>query len=78
MDGCLYFLIMALLLGQSLPMVLVICWRLLFGAYSSRLLFDWSLPEEFDAADAVLRLCQNRNVWTDGSLVLDEVSGASS
>ena len=31
MDGCLYFLIMALLLGQSLPMVLAICWRLLLG-----------------------------------------------
>ena len=43
------------------------------GAYSSRLLFDWSLPDEFDAADAALRLFENPNVWTDGSLFLDEL-----
>ena len=57
---------MALLLGQSLlPMVLVICWRVLLGAYSSRLLFDWSLPEEFDVADAVLRIGENPNASTE-------------
>ena len=48
------------------------------GSYSSRLLFEWSLPNEFDADDAALRLHDNPNVWTDGSLVLDKVSGASS
>ena len=48
------------------------------GTCSSRLLFDWSLPDEFDATDAALRLLDNPNVWTYGSLVLDKVSGASS
>ena len=48
------------------------------GTFSSRLLFDWSLPGDFDAADAALRLIDNPYVWTDGSLVLDEVSGVSS
>ena len=32
----------------------------------------------FDAGGAALRLPDNPNVWTDGSLVLDNVSGASS
>ena len=50
----------------------------ILGTQSSRLLFDWSLPDEFDAADASLRLLDKSNVWTDGSLVLDEVSGDSS
>ena len=35
------------------------------GAYSSRLLFDWSLPEEFDVADAVLRIGENPNASTE-------------
>ena len=48
------------------------------GSYSSRLLFDRSLPDEFDASDAVTRVPDNPDVWTDGSLVLDQVSGASS
>ena len=47
-------------------------------SYSSRLLFEWSLSGEFDATDAALRLLDNPNVCTDGSLVLDKVSGASS
>ena len=48
------------------------------GCYSSRLLFEWSLLGGFDAADIVLQSCEHPNVWTDGSLVLDEVSGVSS
>ena len=47
------------------------------GSYSSRLLFEWCLPDGFDADDAALRLPDNPHVWTDGSLVLDKVSGAS-
>ena len=43
------------------------------GAYSSRLVFDWGLPDGFDAADIALQICEHPNVWTDASLVLDEV-----
>ena len=32
------------------------------GSYSSRLHFEWSLPDEFDADDAALRLPDNPNV----------------
>ena len=32
----------------------------------------------FDADDIALQSCEHPNVWTDGSLVLDEVSGVSS
>ena len=38
------------------------------GAYSSRLVFDWGLPD-----DIALQICEHPNVWTDGSFVLDEV-----
>ena len=41
-------------------------------------LFEWSLPDEFDAEDAALRLPDSVNVWTDGCLVWEKVSGASS
>ena len=58
--------------------MLVICWSRLFGAYSLRLVFDWGLPDGCDAADFALQVCEHPNVWTDGSLVLDEVSGVSS
>ena len=44
------------------------------GTYSSQLLSDWRLPDEFDAAGAALRFVDHPNVWTDGSLVLDKVS----
>ena len=32
------------------------------GSYSSRLLFDWSLPDECDASDAGTRAPDNPNV----------------
>ena len=48
------------------------------GAHSPRLVFDCGLPDGFDAADIALQICERPNVWTDGSLVLDEVSGVYS
>ena len=42
------------------------------------MLFEWSLLGGFDAADIALQSCEHSNVWTDGSLVLDNVFGASS
>ena len=66
---------MVLLFGQK---VLAICVSALGSYSSSRLLFEWDVPGEFDRNDVARRLPANPNVWTDGSLVLDEVSGASS
>ena len=48
------------------------------GAYSSRLVFDWGLPDGFDAADVALQISEHPHIWTDGCLVLDEVSDVSS
>ena len=42
------------------------------------MLFEWSLLDEFDAGAVALRVPDDPNVWTDGSLVLGKVSGASS
>ena len=36
------------------------------------------MPDGFDAGDAAARVAAEPDVWTDGSLVEDEVSGASS
>ena len=46
--------------------------------YSSGLLAEWGLPVEFDAVEAASLLPDHPNVWTDGSLVLDRVTGISS
>ena len=48
------------------------------GPNSSSLLTLWRVPAEFDADEAVDHVLDAPNIWTDGSLVLDEVSGASS
>ena len=48
------------------------------GAYSSHVLLEWELSEDFAAEGAVGRLPANPNIWPDRGLVLDDVSGASS
>ena len=48
------------------------------GLYTSGLLADWQLPVGFDAVAAEERVAAEPDVWTDGSLVEDKVSGASS
>ena len=48
------------------------------GRYSSGLLAAWSLPFDFDAVEASSLLPDHPNVWSDGSLVLDKVTSASS
>ena len=42
------------------------------------LLAAWSPPLDFDAVEASSLLPHHPNVWTDGSLVLDRVTGVSS
>ena len=48
------------------------------GRYSSGLVAEWSLSDEFDQAEAVSSVPDHPNVWTDGTLVLDQVTGVSS
>ena len=53
------------------------------GQYSLRLVAEWSPAEwspsdELDAVHAASSMPYHRNVWTDGSLVLDRVTGVSS
>ena len=48
------------------------------GRYSSGLLAEWSLPDGVDAVGAASQMPGGPNVWTEGSLVLDQVTGVSS
>ena len=48
------------------------------GRYSSGLLADWGPSDEFDEAGAASSLPDHPTVWTDGSLVLDHLTGVSS
>ena len=48
------------------------------GRYSSGLIADWVLSDEFDHDSAASSLTDHPDVWTDGSLVLDRLTGVSS
>ena len=48
------------------------------GRYSSGLISEWSLSDEFDRDLAVSSLPDHPGVLTDGSLVLDRLTGVSS
>ena len=48
------------------------------GSYSSALLLHWHLPDGFDAESAAQGVAKEPDVWTDGSMVEDKVSGSSS
>ena len=48
------------------------------GGYSSRLVTEWSLPDEYDRVAVASLVPYHPNVWSDGSLVLDKVTGVSS
>ena len=39
---------------------------------------EWDLSGDFDHDAAVASLTEHPDVWTDGSLVLDQVTGVSS
>ena len=47
------------------------------GRYSSGLIAEWSLPDGFDADEVASRMPDAPQVWTGGSLVLDQVTGVS-
>ena len=48
------------------------------GRYSSCLVAEWVLSGSFDHEVAAASLTEHPDVWTDGSLVLDQVTGISS
>ena len=48
------------------------------GRYSSGQLTEWQLLADFDVDGAALRVADDLDVWTDGSLVDDKMSGDSS
>ena len=48
------------------------------GRYSSDALTEWQLPVCFGAEGAAWRVAAEPDVWTNGSLVDDKVSGVSS
>ena len=48
------------------------------GSCTSGLLSHWQLPVELNAEGAANRVLDEPDVWTDGSLVQDKVSGACS
>ena len=48
------------------------------GRYSSGLITDLRLSDEFDHDVAASSLLEHPDVWTDGSLVLDRLTGVSS
>ena len=47
------------------------------GQYSSRFFSEWSLPNGFDADEVSSRMPDSQEVWSDGSMVLDSVTGIS-
>ena len=48
-----------------------------FGQYSSRLASDWDLPDGFDAGEVSAHVPDPPDIWSDGSMVLDTVTGIS-
>ena len=48
------------------------------GDYSSRMVSDWSPPDGYDQVAVSCIVPDYPNVWTDGSLVLDSITGVSS
>ena len=48
------------------------------GRYSSGMVTEWSPSDEFDLLEAASSVPDHPNVWTDGSLILDRVTGVSS
>ena len=48
------------------------------GSHTSAFLLHWHLPDGFDAGSAAQGVAREPDVWTDGSMVEEKVSGASS
>ena len=78
MAGFLCFLgLMVLLLGLLMLLRASYLVETALGQYSSRLVSEWSLPTGFDADEVSARMPDSPRVWSDGSMVLDSVTGIS-
>ena len=58
--------------------VLVPLLRVRLGCYSFGMITEWSPPDEYDRVEVASLVPDHPNVWSDGSLVLDQVTGVSS
>ena len=47
------------------------------GRHSSGLVSEWSLPDGFDTDEVSARMPDSSKIWSDGSMVLDSVTGVS-
>ena len=47
------------------------------GSYSSDILLDWDVPQSVDWDSAANRMPPSPDVWTDGSILRNEVSGSA-
>ena len=47
------------------------------GSYSTKLISECGLPDDFGPSEVASLVPDHPNVWTDGSLVLDQVTGVS-
>ena len=76
MVGCLFFLelVMDLLGLPVLTKQQLICLRVLWGLVT---LQGWDVPQGVDWDSAADRMPAHPDVWSDGSLVCDEVSGSA-
>ena len=67
--------LMVVLLGLlPLMRVLLVFWKVRLRS----ILLERQLPADFDVDSAALRVADNPDVWTDGSLIDDKSSGVSS
>ena len=48
------------------------------GCYSSGVITEWSPSDEYDRVEVASLVPDHPNIWSDGSLVLDPVTGVSS
>ena len=69
---------MVLLLGLLILLRAPFIWsRPPLGQYSSQLASDWNLPDGFDADEVCAHMPDSPDIWSDGSLVMDSVTGVS-
>ena len=48
------------------------------GCYSSGMITEWRPPDEYDRVEVASLVRDHPNVWSDGSLVHDQITGVSS
>ena len=59
-------------------LLILVAGKAALGSYSSGMVAEWSPSDEYDPVEATSSVPDHPNVWTNGSLVLDQVTGVSS